>query len=180
MELCSGGELFDRIVARGHYTCAHRGALGHAPPAEPPMWCTRSQASVAAGSRGVACRGAVACAPSDDSAGPLLQGSRGAQRLTGLTAAQSLSEPVSGPAARLTDARRARPRGSEKDAAQLIRTIVSVVAHCHHLGVIHRCAAPAVPPRTLAPAAGARSARARARPGAAPRPSRGTCVCRVA
>ncbi|KAK9835373.1 hypothetical protein WJX81_005486 [Elliptochloris bilobata] len=46
MELCSGGELFDRIVARGHYT--------------------------------------------------------------------------------------------EKDAAQLIRTIVSVVAHCHHLGVIHR------------------------------------------
>ena len=34
----------------------------------------------------------------------------------------------------------------EKDAAQLIRTIVSVVAHCHHLGVIHRraccCMAP--------------------------------------
>ena len=26
----------------------------------------------------------------------------------------------------------------EKDAAHLIRTIVSVVAHCHHLGVIHR------------------------------------------
>ncbi|KAK9917210.1 hypothetical protein WJX75_001895 [Coccomyxa subellipsoidea] len=46
MELCSGGELFDRIVARGHYT--------------------------------------------------------------------------------------------EKDAATLIRTIVSVVAHCHSLGVIHR------------------------------------------
>ena len=26
----------------------------------------------------------------------------------------------------------------EKDAAALIRTIVSVVAHCHSLGVIHR------------------------------------------
>lgn len=37
---------------------------------------------------------------------------------------------------------RNRPaRCREKDAAQLIRTIVSVVAHCHHLGVIHRRAA---------------------------------------
>lgn len=27
---------------------------------------------------------------------------------------------------------------SERDAAQLIRTIVSVVAHCHNMGVIHR------------------------------------------
>lgn len=32
---------------------------------------------------------------------------------------------------------------SEKDAAELIRTIVSVVAHCHSLGVIHRRAPPA-------------------------------------
>ena len=29
---------------------------------------------------------------------------------------------------------------SEKDAAALIRDIVRVVAHCHHMGVIHRCA----------------------------------------
>ena len=41
-------------------------------------------------------------------------------------------------------------RCREKDAAQLIRTIVSVVAHCHHLGVIHRraaccCMAPCTP-----------------------------------
>ena len=28
---------------------------------------------------------------------------------------------------------------SEKDAAALIRDIVRVVAHCHHMGVIHRC-----------------------------------------
>ena len=27
----------------------------------------------------------------------------------------------------------------EKDAAALVRTIVSVVAHCHLLGVVHRC-----------------------------------------
>lgn len=27
---------------------------------------------------------------------------------------------------------------SEKDAATLMRTIVSVVAHCHDMGVIHR------------------------------------------
>ncbi len=27
---------------------------------------------------------------------------------------------------------------SEKDAATLIRTVVSVVAHCHNLGVMHR------------------------------------------
>eukprot|EP00967_Tisochrysis_lutea_P044532 scaffold54059_cov19-Tisochrysis_lutea.AAC.7 len=27
---------------------------------------------------------------------------------------------------------------SERDAAELIRTIVSVVAHCHNMGVIHR------------------------------------------
>lgn len=27
---------------------------------------------------------------------------------------------------------------SEKDAAALMRTIVSVVAHCHDMGVIHR------------------------------------------
>lgn len=27
---------------------------------------------------------------------------------------------------------------SERDAAKLIRTIVSVVAHCHNMGVIHR------------------------------------------
>ena len=29
-------------------------------------------------------------------------------------------------------------RHSEKDAAELVRTIVKVVAHCHSLGVIHR------------------------------------------
>ena len=29
----------------------------------------------------------------------------------------------------------------EKDAAALVRTIVSVVAHCHLLGVVHRCVA---------------------------------------
>ena len=29
---------------------------------------------------------------------------------------------------------------SEKDAAQMVRTMLKVVAHCHSLGVIHRCA----------------------------------------
>lgn len=28
---------------------------------------------------------------------------------------------------------------SEKDAARICRTIVKVVAHCHKMGVIHRC-----------------------------------------
>ena len=32
----------------------------------------------------------------------------------------------------------ARGHYSEKDAATLVRTMVSVVAHCHHMGVMHR------------------------------------------
>lgn len=32
----------------------------------------------------------------------------------------------------------AKGQYSEKDAAALIRTMVSVVAHCHSLGVMHR------------------------------------------
>ena len=32
---------------------------------------------------------------------------------------------------------------SERDAAEMIRTMVRVVAHCHSLGVIHRSAAAA-------------------------------------
>ena len=38
----------------------------------------------------------------------------------------------------LFDAIISRGKYSEKDAADLIRTIVSVVAHCHNMGVIHR------------------------------------------
>ena len=38
----------------------------------------------------------------------------------------------------LFDAIIKRGKYSEKDAADLIRTIVSVVAHCHNMGVIHR------------------------------------------
>jgi serine/threonine protein kinase len=38
----------------------------------------------------------------------------------------------------LFDAIVARGSYSEKDAAELIRVIVGVVAHCHQMGVIHR------------------------------------------
>ena len=30
---------------------------------------------------------------------------------------------------------------SEKDAAYVFRTMMRTIAHCHNLGVIHRCAA---------------------------------------
>ena len=38
----------------------------------------------------------------------------------------------------LFDAIVERKNYSERDAAELIRTIVSVVAHCHNMGVMHR------------------------------------------
>ncbi len=116
-----------------------------------------------------------------DSASRCLQSLRGAQRAGGaaVAAPELWLQSRLRPGCAVTECAAPRPRGSEKDAAQLIRTIVSVVAHCHHLGVIHRCAALAVPSHTLAPAAGTCGARARGSPGAAPHPSRGACVCKV-
>lgn len=105
MDLCSGGELFDRWAGgSGGGSVVGRGA--------------------GCGASGIKCALLGSCRCSAE--GQLVSAHAAPNRLPACLPARPRSIVAKG-------------SYSEKDAAALVRDIVRVVAHCHSMGVIHRC-----------------------------------------